>query len=51
MIGANDWYLAPLASATAVLKVRDGTVQEIGIADRSLTKTRPAQRLFLTSFS
>jgi len=51
VIGANDWYLAPLASATAVLKVRDGTVQEIGIADRSLTKTRPAQRLFLTSFS
>ncbi len=49
-IGANQWYLAPAGRATAVLKVRGGIVQEIGIATRQLTKTRHAQRTFLTSF-
>jgi Pro-kumamolisin, activation domain/Putative Ig domain len=50
-IGANRWYLAPAGSVTAVLKVRGGVVQEIGIANKRLTKTRAAQRAFLTSFS
>jgi Pro-kumamolisin, activation domain/Putative Ig domain/Bacterial Ig-like domain (group 3) len=50
-IGANDWYLAPAGRATAVLKVRGGIVQEIGIANQRLTKTRSSQRMFLTSFS
>jgi hypothetical protein len=50
-IGSNDWYLASAGAATAVLKARDGIVQEIGIGDRSLTQTRAAQRTFLTSFS
>ncbi len=50
-IGANRWYLAPAGSVTAVLKVRGGVVQEIGIANKRLTKTRTAQRAFLTSFS
>ncbi len=50
-IGANAWYLAPAGRATAVLKVRAGIVQEIGIANKRLTKTRSAQRTFLTSFA
>ncbi len=50
-IGSNRWYLAPAGPATAVLKVRGGIVQEIGIASKQLTKSRRAQRTFLTSFS
>ncbi len=50
-IGSNRWYLAPAGPATAVLKVRNGIVQEIGIANKQLTKSRSAQRTFLTSFS
>ena len=49
-VGANDWYLAPAGAATAVLKVRGGIVQEIGIGDRRLTRTRSAQFVFMTSF-
>jgi len=49
-IGSNRWYLAPAGPATAVLKVRRGIVQEIGIASKQLTKSRSAQRTFLTSF-
>jgi hypothetical protein len=49
-VGLNDWYMAPNGSSTTVLKVRDGTIQEIGIADISLP-TRQAQRTFITSFS
>jgi hypothetical protein len=49
-VGKNDWYLAPAGAATAVLKVRQGVVQEIGIGDRSLTRTRAAQFVFMTSF-
>ena len=50
-IGLNDWYLAPAGSVTAVLKVRDNIVQEVGIANKQLTQGRSAQRTFLTSFS
>jgi Glycine rich protein len=50
-IGLNDWYLAPAGSVTAILKGRGGIVEEIGIADKQLTKGRTAQRRFLTSFS
>lgn len=50
VVGLNDWYLAPAGAATAVLKVRQGVVQEIGIGDKNLTETRKAQRRFLTSF-
>jgi hypothetical protein len=50
-IGLNDWYLAPDGPATAVLKVRGGVVQEIGIAVKRLTGgSRGTQRRFLTSF-
>jgi hypothetical protein len=50
-IGANDWYFAPAGAATAILKVRRGIVEEIGIADKQLTHGRTDQRIFLRSFS
>jgi hypothetical protein len=50
-IGLNDWYFAPAGSAAAILKVRHGLVEEIGLADKQLTAGRAAQRHFLTSFS
>jgi hypothetical protein len=50
-VGKNDWYLAPAGAATAVLKARNGVVQEIGIGDKSLTLTRSAQFEFMTSFA
>lgn len=49
-IGLNYWYLARNGPSTAVLKVRHGIVEEIGIADRRLTRNRAAARRFLTSF-
>lgn len=50
-IGANLWYLAPNGASTAVFKVRGGIIEEIGIADKQLTKGHKAQVAFLTSFS
>ena len=50
VIGLNRWYIARDGAAEAVLKVRHGEVQEVGIADRSLTGRRLARR-FLASFS
>jgi predicted outer membrane repeat protein len=49
-VGKNTWYLAPNGASTAVLKVRHGVVEEIGIGDKRLTQTRKAARAFLTSF-
>jgi hypothetical protein len=49
-IGLNYWYLAPNGKSTAVLEVRRGIVEEIGIADRQFTRTRAADRVFLKSF-
>ena len=50
VVGLNDWYLAAFGTTTAVFKVRNGIVDEVGIADAALTRT-PAQKLaFLTSF-
>jgi GH25 family lysozyme M1 (1,4-beta-N-acetylmuramidase) len=50
-IGKNDWYLAPNGASTAVLKVRGGIIEEIGIAEKALTQGRRAQRTFLVSFT
>jgi S-formylglutathione hydrolase FrmB len=50
-IGRNYWYLARETSATGVLKVRRGIIEEIGIANRSLTSAGRAARRFLASFS
>jgi hypothetical protein len=49
-VGLNYWYLAPAGGATAVLKVRQGLVEEIGIADKSLTGSHTADRKLMTSF-
>lgn len=51
VIGLNDWYLAPDGAVTAVFKARHGIIEEIGIGARTLTTSRSAQRVFLTSFS
>jgi hypothetical protein len=50
-VGLNYWYTADNGSTTAVLKVRRGIVQEIGIANATLTHGRAAQRAFIKSFS
>ncbi len=50
-VGKNFWYLAPNGASTAVFKVRGGVIEEIGIADKQLTKGHEAQVAFLTSFS
>jgi beta-glucosidase len=50
-IGANRWYLFRAGSGRGVLKVRHGVVEEIGIANATLTRTRHADAAFLASFS
>jgi isoquinoline 1-oxidoreductase alpha subunit len=50
-IGRNHWYLAPHGASTAVLKTSHGNVEEIGIADKALTKGDHAQHALLKSFS
>lgn len=50
-IGLNTWYLCAAGLSRGVLKVRDGVIEEIGIASRFLTSTRAEARRLLTSFS
>lgn len=51
VVGANDWYLARDGRVVAVLKVRKGFGEEIGIANPAVVGTsRSAERRFLTSF-
>jgi hypothetical protein len=50
-VGLNSWYLAPDGNVRAVLKVRHGIVEEIGIAEKSLTANRRIALRFLESFS
>jgi hypothetical protein len=50
-IGPNDWYLAPSGASTAILEVRDGIVEQVGIADHQFTKGRHAQLTLLKSFA
>jgi hypothetical protein len=49
-VGLNDCYLAPNGRVRAVLKVRRGTVQEVGIGNSALTTSRRATARFLRSF-
>ncbi len=51
VIGRNRWYLLAAGSARGVLKVRHGRIEEVGVANRSLTRRRAAARRFLSSFS
>jgi hypothetical protein len=50
-IGSNSWYIAAGKPADGVLKVRNGIVQEVGVAQRRLLSGRGAQRRLLTSLS
>jgi uncharacterized repeat protein (TIGR01451 family)/fimbrial isopeptide formation D2 family protein len=50
-VGLNYWYMAPNGSSTAIVKVRNGTVQEIGIADLKLTANRKSRVTFINSFA
>ncbi len=50
-IGLNYWYLAPNGPSRAVLKVRHGIIEEIGVADKRLTQKRRSASRFLDSFS
>jgi Secretory lipase len=49
-VGLNWWYFAPNGQSNALLKVRHGFVEEVGIATKSLTRGRRAQFAFITSF-
>ena len=49
-IGLNYWYLARKPTYTAVLKVRGGVVEELGIATNALTQTRTTQGVLMHSF-
>lgn len=49
-IGLNWWYLTPNGSSRGVLKVRQGVIEEVGIANLSLTHGREAAARFLSSF-
>jgi hypothetical protein len=50
-IGLDQWYLASDGAVRAVLKVRHGEIDEIGIAGKPLTATRASAAKFLRSFS
>jgi hypothetical protein len=49
-VGRNGWYVIGGRRAAVVLKVSGGRVQEIGVANRSLTKGRRRRRTFLRAF-
>jgi YVTN family beta-propeller protein len=49
-IGVNDWYIAPGHTSDGILKVRHGTIEEIGLASKRLTTGRRAQGRFMLSF-
>lgn len=49
-IEATSWYLKVSGRSTEVLKVQHGVVQEIGLADRALTKSRGAEASLLRAF-
>ncbi|MGO9823248.1 MAG: DUF6923 family protein [Solirubrobacteraceae bacterium] len=49
-IGLNYWYLIREPRYTAVLKIRGGVVEELGIATNALTRTNKAQALLMRFF-
>lgn len=49
--GPVDWYLAPAGPATAVLEIRSGVVQEVGIAAAQLTRERRTELILMASLS
>jgi hypothetical protein len=49
-VGLNEWYFAANGASNAIFKVRRSVIEEIGIAERSLTSTTKARKAFLKSF-
>jgi hypothetical protein len=49
-VGLNYWYVTPVRGASAVLKVRHGIVQEVGIAVEQLAGSHQADRELMNSF-
>jgi hypothetical protein len=50
-VGRNLWYFGAAGRTRALVKVRAGTIEEVGIAMPTLTRTRAAQSAFVRSFS
>jgi sugar lactone lactonase YvrE len=48
-IGRNDWYVIAGARRNGILRVRNGVIIGVGIANRQLTRTRPEQVHLLSS--
>jgi hypothetical protein len=48
--GLNNWYIIPGTTSNGVLKVRHGTVEGVGIANKSLTSTHAQQLYLLRNF-
>jgi hypothetical protein len=49
-LGLNAWYFVSQKKATGVLKVRNGIVYEVGLADKTLTANPAAQKRLLRAF-
>ena len=50
-VGLNFWYLRPHGAVTVILKVRKDVVDEVGIAEHSVTNSVAVDQSFLHSFS
>jgi hypothetical protein len=50
-IGSNTWYVLPAGPSRGVLKVKHGVIEEVGIADKSLTASRAATRRLLANLT
>jgi hypothetical protein len=50
-IGKNFWYVSTVGAPRAIVKVRHGEVQEIGILDKSVSSNRPAERRLLDTLT
>jgi hypothetical protein len=50
-IGANDWYITPNGASHGVIRVRHGVIEEIGIANKFLTRNYSATRQLLRSLA
>jgi uncharacterized repeat protein (TIGR01451 family) len=49
-IGPNTWYVIPGTTTNHVLKTRAGVIQEVGVLNRALTRTRDQQGRLLRRF-